>query len=460
MRPRGLAWLAWIVVALVVGGILWLSAGADVPADPAGSRFVLEMQGKYLVGANEWPGVSGRMLAGQSGQLNYGPVEHRLCVVTLVGELAGPKQAAAQLAELLRTMDDHHLAPTERQQALIDTLDDLYTDYAAGSWSAPSLDDERRALLREDLGWFGDLALAPPPATDAAAREAVLAPANRTMIVVLVAAGLGLLLFLCGLVALGVFAVAALADRLHWRHVVVPHVGGVYAETFALWMVLFVALQIGVGVLLPNVPMVPAMIGVQALGLLALGWPLVRGVPWRQLREEIGLSGGPSEIGWGFLSYTATLPLLAIGMLLMLALMAIQMALTGPGDPFDPAQAGAHPIVGWLAKAGAVDRAMLVFVACVGAPITEEIFFRGLLYRHLREATRAWRLALSVIFSAGFSALVFAAIHPQGLVAVPVLGSLAFGFAVTREWRGSLLAPIVAHAINNGVVMTMVLLLA
>jgi membrane protease YdiL (CAAX protease family) len=32
--------------------------------------------------------------------------------------------------------------------------------------------------------------------------------------------------------------------------------------------------------------------------------------------------------------------------------------------------------------------------------------------------------------------------------------ALGFGFALLREWRGSLIAPMTAHALNNGIVMT------
>lgn len=459
MRPRGLAWLAWIVVALVVGFILSISFIIEIPADPAAGRFVLEMQGKYLVGANQIPNISGNMLMGQTGQIDVGPVENRLCVVALAGELAGPARAAEQLASLLKLMRAHDREPTDRQQQVIDTLDVLYADYEAGAWDAPSLTDDDRALLKDELGWFGELALAPPPGDDAASRDAVLAPATRTVAVIFSAAGLGLLALGTGVVTLIVFLVLAGSNRLRWRHQVLPNAGGVYAEAFAVWMVLFIALSLVADLALPDAPMVPMNLAVQALAATALAWPLLRGVPWRTLRENIGLTGGAGEIFWGLACYVTTLPLLAVGVLLMLVLAAIQAAVTGMPDPFDPAQTGGHPIVGWIAAAGLWDRVMLVTLACVGAPITEEIFFRGLLYRHLRESTRAWRMGLSTVFCAAATGFVFAVIHPQGIVAVPVLGALAFGFAVAREWRGSLVAPIVAHAINNGAVMTLILLI-
>jgi len=92
-------------------------------------------------------------------------------------------------------------------------------------------------------------------------------------------------------------------------------------------------------------------------------------------------------------------------------------------------------------------------LACLIAPIIEETVFRGILYRHLREGTAKWRTGTSIAFSVGFNGLIFAVIHPQGLIAAPALMAVASGLSLAREWRGSLLAPITMHATNNGVLM-------
>ena len=47
---------------------------------------------------------------------------------------------------------------------------------------------------------------------------------------------------------------------------------------------------------------------------------------------------------------------------------------------------------------------------------------------------------------------MFAFLHPQGLEAVPGLMGIAMGLAAIRERRDSLIAPVVAHAINNGLI--------
>ena len=78
--------------------------------------------------------------------------------------------------------------------------------------------------------------------------------------------------------------------------------------------------------------------------------------------------------------------------------------------------------------------------------------FRGSLFAHLRERWGWWGSALLV-------SLVFAIIHPQGFAGIPVLASLALVFAAIREWRGSILGCMMAHAMNNTIVLLSVVLM-
>ncbi len=94
----------------------------------------------------------------------------------------------------------------------------------------------------------------------------------------------------------------------------------------------------------------------------------------------------------------------------------------------------------------------LYALVSVFAPVLEETMFRGVLFHHLR---RRWGWAIS----APIVSLIFAIIHPQGWVALPVLGSIAIVLAALREWRGSLIAPIVAHGFNNFLALTLALAL-
>jgi membrane protease YdiL (CAAX protease family) len=95
----------------------------------------------------------------------------------------------------------------------------------------------------------------------------------------------------------------------------------------------------------------------------------------------------------------------------------------------------------------------IFFLASVVAPLVEEIMFRGVLYRHLREASYKLGFVVSFLVSAFVVSFIFAAIHPQGLLAIPVLMALAFGFTVAREWRGTLVPCMIAHGVNNGIAL-------
>jgi membrane protease YdiL (CAAX protease family) len=112
-----------------------------------------------------------------------------------------------------------------------------------------------------------------------------------------------------------------------------------------------------------------------------------------------------------------------------------------------------------IGSAGAVEVSVLLLLASVVAPIVEETMFRGFLYGHLRGTVAPRIRAASMIVAALVSSVVFAVIHPQGVLFVPALAGLAIGFCIHREIRGSLIAPMVAHGINNAVTLMLALTL-
>jgi hypothetical protein len=96
---------------------------------------------------------------------------------------------------------------------------------------------------------------------------------------------------------------------------------------------------------------------------------------------------------------------------------------------------------------------MIVLVAVIGAPVAEETVFRGLMYGMLRESR------VGVIGAAAITALFWATVHAQysvyGLIGIGLIGLY---LAWVREQTGSLLTPIVCHAIYNGaIVLTLML---
>jgi CAAX protease family protein len=79
------------------------------------------------------------------------------------------------------------------------------------------------------------------------------------------------------------------------------------------------------------------------------------------------------------------------------------------------------------------------------APTAEEMFFRGFLYRGLRRRFGVWASAL--ISGAFFGLVHFAGV--SFLLIIPSLVLVGVGLAWIYERRGSLIAPIAAHATFN-----------
>lgn len=464
----GKPWLAWLIILGIAATIVILRpAPSDDANDSPAARtelYVLEFEGKYLVGAANLPGMDGQVLYREAQRLNGGGLAHRLCFVILAGELAGPAEALEQLERV-----DAQLAGTEAKQRpdLLDVLAilrQMYTVAKDDDDAAVSTDGDRKLLI-DELGWFGKLAVATVNRDDKAAREAALSPARQTMAGMLAAFGAATLAGIIGLAAFSAFVALALRGTLARRLDAGSPYGGVYAEAFAVWLLIALTLGIVVRWLSADdglsIGMVIAMLG----GLVALVWPVLRGVPAGQMCRDVGIVFGRKpllELLWGWVGYLATLPLVLVGVIIFLVLLSLRDAFgaAGAGDEFGPTGLPSHPVIGWLAEGGWRERLLVIFLASVAAPIVEETMFRGLLYRQLRDSTAAWRVGWSIAFSATANSFIFAAIHPQGLIAIPPLMALAVGFSLLREWRGSLLAPMTAHATNNFIVTMLVISIA
>jgi membrane protease YdiL (CAAX protease family) len=385
--------------------------------------------------------------------LARGPVAQRQRFAAVAGDLAGPGKALALLDETERLLRERHLPLAGKEAELEGILRRRY--------SGVELPEAEKAALRRELGWFGELALAP---AGSPGREAVMVPARR-------AASRQFLVFGCcvGLLVLGVFGAV-----VFWLAVLrregtffllgpgtAPH--GIYAETFAAWMVLFVLVSVGAGFLARVEALREYALAVEGgailLSLGALAWPVWRGVPFARVRDDLGLRLPPDpakEVLAGFACWLTALPAMAAALLVVVVLAFLAGMAGGPEDPLAPTSLPTHPIMGELTRGG---RWILVLLLASGvAPIVEETFFRGALYRHLRDATGGKGRLKSVAISAGLSGFVFAVIHPQGLLAVPLLMAVAWSLVQAREWRGSLLAPMAAHALNNAVATVFVLL--
>lgn len=84
---------------------------------------------------------------------------------------------------------------------------------------------------------------------------------------------------------------------------------------------------------------------------------------------------------------------------------------------------------------------LMAIVACIGAPLSEELIFRGYLYPVVK---RFSNLPIAMFLSG----LLFAAVHTNLAAMLPlfVIGVL---LAAVYEWTGSIWAPILGHAMFN-----------
>lgn len=90
---------------------------------------------------------------------------------------------------------------------------------------------------------------------------------------------------------------------------------------------------------------------------------------------------------------------------------------------------------------------LALLVTAVAAPLCEETFFRGMLFRLLRARGPLWAAVL-------LSAIAFGLAHASpavSLALLPVFTYMGIVLAVTYAWTGSLTNSVLLHALNNAV---------
>lgn len=114
-----------------------------------------------------------------------------------------------------------------------------------------------------------------------------------------------------------------------------------------------------------------------------------------------------------------------------------------------------HPITETLSGGGGgwIGLAVVFFLACVAAPITEEIMFRGTMAPAMvRKYGTLWGgIVLSSLF--------FAAIHPTGIPAWPALATVGGMSAYLSYRTGSLMPSVAMHAFHNFCTLVLSLLI-
>jgi len=193
-RRLGRPGVAWTFILLMVAGLVALPfiqpdrarTTSEEDLDKVAIR-VMQKQAKLFAAAvaeerQDDPDASPPpFLVGQAEALNAGGVEQRLRYAILAYELKGPKAAREALDEVGRIIeqrgddagdgrpeDAEYPADDRRTLAILQTLyaeENVTTgDRDGKTWPLPGIDalsESQRALLQEELGWFGELALDP-----------------------------------------------------------------------------------------------------------------------------------------------------------------------------------------------------------------------------------------------------------------------------------------------------------
>jgi membrane protease YdiL (CAAX protease family) len=119
---------------------------------------------------------------------------------------------------------------------------------------------------------------------------------------------------------------------------------------------------------------------------------------------------------------------------------------------FRHAPAPSNPAIPLLAGASSVwAQALLVGLATVAAPLTEEFLFRGVFLQAAKLRLGAWPAIV-------LTGLVFGFVHPVGLAGMLPLAVLGGVFAWMAETRQSLAPSILAHFLQNSFATLMLLL--
>ena len=310
------------------------------------------------------------------------------------------------------------------------------------------LSDEDAATLRTQLAFLGDLALLRSYNLDSDPRAEELASsisreAKRFAALIIVGTFFFLALLVVGFGLLVAFLAGARSGKLKMGFQPGTIPTSLMWETFTLFL-LFLALSQVFASFIQGPPLMTSVL-MELLLLLVLAYPILQGAGFSELKRDLGIFKGKGflkEVAIGPLGYAACLPLVAIGAVVTLV---VSQALGAEVTE------GMHPIVPLLAGRDSPWVAVLaVLLAVVMAPVIEEVMFRGFFHRALRARFSA---PITILISGA----LFAAIHPQGLIGFSLLLPIGLMLATLREWRGSLLAPLVAHACTNALSMTILL---
>ena len=179
---------------------------------------------------------------------------------------------------------------------------------------------------------------------------------------------------------------------------------------------------------------VSGILGELGLFLAAAGWIRLR---YRRQARSLALDlrrPGDAAIGFGMGLVIYGIAVFGIGLVIEIVLQQVAGHQISAPDQVPSTLAG-FPLV------------LTGFLVIVCAPIAEELLFRGMLFRSLRDRHGFWAGAI-------VSSVLFGSVHIQGwdLGSALLSSTLAFvglGLAALYEWRRNIIANMAAHAAFN-----------
>jgi membrane protease YdiL (CAAX protease family) len=476
MTARTIALLVLLVSTVCVVILQQQSAAPEAP-DPA-ARYVASDSDMFSVmgravtklgifAKQTDPNTDTANLSGSIEMYARSPVDQvRFAIIK--GELINATAAEAALERVLESLNEEEAKDAadgaQRPEKAIAARETLKRDielFALKYGEGVEIEEPGRAEIIQRFGWYG--------------RVAVTHGQEPVMRQRLFTGGLGLALlatiFIIGIlvVVFGGLTMCAIAivliatGKIRPRFIPPLPGGSVYLEMAAVFVASFLLFKLalaGLGSLLAGSKNIPAWIDLvplfgQWLLLLVIFYPRLRGVTKERWAADLGLTRGKGfirEIRAGLFAYFAGIPLFLFGALLSVMLMFIWQMIQSVGSGGQPGEQAlpANPVLERVLGGDLLSLIMLFTLATIWAPLVEEIIFRGALFRHMR--TRVPWVVAGIL-----SAFIFGVMHGyQFLMLGPVI-ALGFIFSAMREWRGSLIAPIFAHALHNATVLTLII---
>lgn len=221
----------------------------------------------------------------------------------------------------------------------------------------------------------------------------------------------------------------------------VPARWGLWSAVITIGGAGFLGVLVAVPLLAVDAPLaVVAIVGTLVPWIALAGWPLFV-TRWKGNgpRIDLGLRLTWSDVGWGV--GAGVVGLLAAGLVALITQQIVGDFNSAAGDVAEDLR-GEGPYL-----------AVLIFavMVMVGAPIVEEIAFRGMLFNALRKK------GLGAVWTIVITAVLFSAFHFEPVrffLLLPI--GLAYGWV---RWKtGSLGASMVAHGVNNAPAALVVLM--